>query len=110
AAAAQAHHQPGLFRRAAVSAGENAERPGVAVHKARAALLVGEFRRPQERAVSEPPPIAPRPGGEEWGEGHTWEFKAALTFAAAAARKLHGRDGSGTARRGSRRAVSAHMY
>ena len=58
AAAAQAHHQPGLALRAAIARRQDAERAVVAVRAAERLVLVVEARRPHERAVAEHPEIA----------------------------------------------------
>ena len=58
AAAVEAEHQPGLFRRAAMDEGIDAERAVGADQPGMAALKGVEARPPHQRAVAEDPEIA----------------------------------------------------
>src|SRR6185295_18314933 len=69
-ARAQAHHEAGLFRRAAVARRINAECPVVAMHPAGGRLRMAKARRPHERAVAEDPQIAAGREPQELGERH----------------------------------------
>ena len=70
AAAAQAHHQPGLALRAAVARRQDAQRAVIAVRPAERLALVVEARRPHERAVAEHPEVAFRQPRAELAERH----------------------------------------
>jgi hypothetical protein len=58
AAAAKAHHQPGLAARAAVSRRKDAQRPVVAVRPAERLARIAEAGRPHQRAIAEDPELA----------------------------------------------------
>jgi hypothetical protein len=75
AAAAQAHHQPGLEARAAVAGGEDAQRAVVAVRPAERLARVAEAGRPHQGAVAEDPEVAFRQPRGELGEIH---FRATI--------------------------------
>jgi hypothetical protein len=70
AAAAQPHHQAGLALGSAVTGGQNAQRPVVAVDSAARLLDVRKARRPHERAIAEHPEIAFRQLGQELVQRH----------------------------------------
>jgi len=70
AAAAQPHHQPRTVKRAAVARGENAQRAVIAVRATGDLRVVGEARRPHQRAVAEDPEVAFRQARHEFVELH----------------------------------------
>jgi len=70
AAVAEPHDEARTAKRAAIARGKDAQRAVIAVRAAGDACLVGEARRPHERAIAEHPEIAFRQARHEFIELH----------------------------------------